>query len=100
MIANEAKDYIIKHCNPNFSNGKTEWDQAMSAAVNALEKQIPKKPIRIDKNRTFDGNWKMICPTCEKVLMERITTPQESYPIFYNRSECCLCGQALDWSEE
>ena len=73
---------------------------AMDLAVDALEKQIPKKPKHVNKNDIFDGNWKKICPTCGMVLMERITTNVESYPRHYNMSGFCWCGQKIDWGTE
>jgi hypothetical protein len=73
---------------------------AMELAVEALQKQIPKKPKRVNKNDIFDGNWRKICPTCGKVLMERITTNVESHPRYYNMSGFCWCGQAIDWGTE
>jgi hypothetical protein len=73
---------------------------AMEIAVEAMEKQIPQKPIRINKNWEFDGNWSMICPTCKRTLLKRITTAEESYPIFYNKTGHCWCGQAIDWGVE
>ena len=81
-------------CESDFS------EEALDMAISALEKQIPKKPKHIDKNATFDGNWKMVCPACGRVLVERITTPEESYPRIYNHSPHCICGQAIDWEEE
>lgn len=72
---------------------------ARELAISALEKQIPKKPKRVNKNSVFDGNWKMICPCCGAVLIERITTEDTSYPIQYNMTKHCTCGQALDWSD-
>ena len=74
--------------------------EVIDMAISALEKQIPKKPKRIDKNATFDGNWKKVCPACGRVLVERITTPEESYPRTYNHTPHCICGQAIDWEEE
>ena len=74
--------------------------EALNMAISALEKQIPKKPKRFDKNATFDGNWKKVCPACGRVLVERITTPEESYPEIYNHTPHCICGQAIDWEEE
>ena len=62
---------------------------AEELAVWALERQIPKKPKHVNKNDIFDGNWRKICPTCGKVLMERITTNVESYPRHYNMSGFC-----------
>lgn len=74
--------------------------EAITLAISALEKQIPQKPKRIDKNVTFDGNWKKVCPACGRVLVERVTTPEESYPRIYNHSPHCICGQTIDWEEE
>lgn len=73
---------------------------AMEIAVEAMEKQIPKKPIRINKNKEFDGNWKKICPSCGSMLIERITTPERSFPRHYNYTQHCWCGQAIDWEGE
>ena len=72
---------------------------AAEIAVGAMKKQIPVKPIRIDKNNEFDGNWIKICPSCKMVLIERITTNEESYPRLYNYTLHCKCGQAIDWEE-
>ena len=72
---------------------------AMELAVCALKKQIPMKPKHVNKNDIFDGNWRKICPTCGRVLMERITTNIESYPRHYNTSGFCWCGQAIDWGK-
>lgn len=74
--------------------------EALRMAIETLEKQIPKKPIRIDKNKEFDGNWKKLCPLCGRVLMERITTSESSYPRHYNYTGHCWCGQAIDWGNE
>ena len=52
--------------------------EAYSVALNALEKQIPKK--------LKDDGW-LYCPICGRdVLMDRF-------------NYCPDCGQALDWSE-
>ena len=76
------------------------YEETYDKAIAALEKQIPKKPIHIDKNKEFDGNWKKVCPTCGRVLVERITTSEESYPQLYISSGYCWCGQALDRKED
>ena len=83
---------------------EVEWNYPMDyaiafkMAISALEKEIAKKPERINKNSVFDGNWKMICPCCGAILVERITTEDKSYPIQYNMTNHCKCGQTLDWS--
>lgn len=71
--------------------------EAVDIAISALEKQIGKKPKHIDKNGVFDGNWMKVCPACGRVLMERITTEESSYPRHYNMTEYCSCGQRIDW---
>ena len=65
-----------------------EFESALALAIDALEKQVPKKPI-IRKTEDYFGYVKYIlCPNCEKVDFgyER--------PCF-----CKLCGQAIDWEE-
>lgn len=53
--------------------------EAYSVALNALEKQIPKK--------LKDDGW-LYCPICGRdVLMDRF-------------DYCPDCGQALDWSDD
>ena len=37
MTREEAKVYIIRHCNPDYPKGKTEWEQAVNMAIRALE---------------------------------------------------------------
>ena len=70
---------------------------AVEIAVEAMEKQIPKKPVMINRNEEFDGNWKKVCPRCGRMLMERITTSEQSYPRHYNMTGFCWCGQAILW---
>ena len=63
--------------------------EAMNLAIEALEKQIPKKPI-IRKTEDYFGYVKYIlCPSCEKVEFGF------NQPCF-----CERCGQAIDWGEE
>ena len=66
--------------------------EAVSVAIEALEKQIPKKP-----DYEGDGYWNgelvydtWICPHCEK-----------KYEVDYEEYDFCPnCGQAIDWSED
>ena len=39
MTVKEAKEYIIRHCNPDYPNGKTEWETAVNMAIGALTAQ-------------------------------------------------------------
>ena len=56
-------------------------DVACDMAINALEKQIPKKP------KTDDRYVMYICPCCNDFIK-----------VSHN---CCQnCGQAIDWSDK
>ena len=56
--------------------------EAICKTIEALEKQIPKKPYDI-----------VHCPLCKiEVEMQPIDTEQVTY--------CLHCGQAIDWSEQ
>lgn len=63
------------------------YTQSAKLAIKALERQIPKKPYDVDTERkTFD------CPECLSTLYINKDMRDCGY--------CCICGQALDWSEE
>ena len=62
--------------------------EKVNLALEALEKQIPKKPI-IRKTKDYFGYAEYIlCPNCKKVDFGL------TQPCF-----CRLCGQAIDWKE-
>lgn len=57
---------------------------------NALEKQIPKKPII--------GSWiPAKCPCCNKYIGEWL---EDGYVKNWTNLKVCDCGQKLDWSED
>lgn len=58
--------------------------EARGMAINALEKQIPKKPISYDDCEQF-----VIRCTCGKCTDTRVF-----------HGYCTWCGQKLDWSDE
>ena len=69
----------------NFGNQK----EAFSVAINALEKQIPKKPIFANNMMTKDKF--LMCPCCEFRLPDSLV---------FLKTRCWNCGQKLDWSDE
>ena len=70
---------------------EVEWDYpldyaiAFAVAIEALEKQIPKRAI-LDAIFPSGIEW-YLCPTCNHNNIEK----SDSY--------CHACGQALDWRE-
>lgn len=67
------KDFEPENDNSNYEN-KIDF---LKTAIEALEKQIPKKPINISWTHYH-------CPICKKSV---------------NSNYCGNCGQAIDWSE-
>jgi formate dehydrogenase maturation protein FdhE len=80
-----AKAYDSYCLFPN-EHDQEDWDNysalaaALEMAVEALEKQIPKKP-----KMPLDAYW--VCPTCGS----KVEHPFE---------HCRRCGQAIDWTED
>ena len=66
--------------------GEVEWEYpldysvAFETAIEALEKQIPKKVT------------KSVCPSCNRIFLFRHGEKRKG-------DYCDNCGQALDWSE-
>lgn len=58
--------------------------EALQTAMQALEKQIPKKPIE-------KSPWVYHCPNCDSKKVEEVFIERFRY--------CRDCGQALDWSD-
>lgn len=77
----------IKSLKEMFPKGLCEVNEYKMAqvAINALEKQIPKKPIERISLLGLDKGGK--CPTCNK----HINTCR--YWMY------CECGQKIDWSD-
>ena len=83
MIPQEAlrhfEEQVCKHC--------CEWDNSLrhcntcptDTAKKALEKQVPKKPVKLN------------CPRC------RFNGIDNSWWVF---TYCPECGQRIDWGEE
>lgn len=59
----------------------TAMRESINFAIEALEKQIPKKPPNQDRT---------VCPSCNSKA--RYGMPYEYF--------CPHCGQAIDWSDE
>ena len=83
------------NCEYCYSQGNFgEQKEAFQIAINALEKQIPKKPDCIE-----DKMW--CCPVCNNNLLHKwIKYPTRLMPKSKGLPHCMSCGQAIDWSDE
>lgn len=84
MNAQEALTRIKEHRDIHFHNelNAIYITEALDMAIEALEKQIPKKPKLDNDNGIYETEH---CPNCNRQLF-----PNEHH---------CRCGQALDWSD-
>ena len=87
-------DRKCDNCDYNYAQGNNgEQKEALKVAIQALKKQIPKKPTPIDYEKYMDtvknalflkgAYW---CPNCNHVVK--------------CGTYCSDCGQKLDWSDE
>ena len=87
-IVKKEKAYMDSHA------GKAQ-SEAFQMAINALEKQIPKKPRKTDSYRgVLKRVYAYVCPTCGNVCLEKYMNERQ------NTMFCWNCGQKLDWSDE
>ena len=96
MTVSEA----IKEVRFNMSkiglNNKTakRVSEAKKIAIQALEKQIPKKPIMKQYFENLEDEY-LCCPKCGEILTDIIPADNKTF-YFY----CMNCGQKFDWSDE
>ena len=95
MTESEAKTILERDLNCLKQNkALPDSIEAMEIAINALEKQIPKKPDCIE-----DKMW--CCPVCDNNLLHKwIKYPTRLMPKSEGLPHCMSCGQAIDWSDE
>ena len=78
---------INKNLDGKASDDVKELEFDFDRAINALEKQIPKKPKmrHIEKYDGYNDGW---CSCCEAYVIEE-----------NNKNFCSECGQKLDWRD-
>ena len=94
----ETSIELAKMCTQNFE--RTKEIEAYAMAIQALEKQIPKKP-----NKTIDSSWGVkkeahTCPVCDYYLTEVQFIASQKIESNKKITYCETCGQAIDWSDE
>ena len=60
-----------------------EFESALALAIDALKRQIPRKPDKDNENGVYE---KEHCPSCHRSLF-----PNDHH---------CECGQAIDWEDD
>ena len=95
MTEREAKKEIEHNVFCNTDNFEmTISKECYKTIINALEKQIPKKPDCIE-----DRMW--CCPVCDNHLLPKwVKYPTELMPKTEGLPHCMSCGQKIDWSDE
>lgn len=72
-----------------------EYGEAIEVGISALEKQIPKKPVRQDIYSNYE------CPCCKSTRVVEYDTENREYDLDCGKNDYCPdCGQKIDWSEE
>lgn len=106
MTPKEALDYMeneirciqrARYCDRDCANCALVKEdkpliEAFGKAIEALEKQIPKKVTHEATLRRC-----CTCPTCKNVVDKFEKWGESTVRITYNH--CQICGQALDWND-
>ena len=97
MTESEAIELIEKDLKLHSKDLSSKYKNGLRMAIQALEKQIPKKIVRVKLRPTEWGSG-FRCPECEA---EQTATEFFGYGKADNKiTFCWSCGQKLDWSEE
>lgn len=75
--------------------------ESVNMAIEALEKQIPQKPVIKDdayENYTSEPIQAYVCPSCGEVLIAIKTKELLKLNLFFVKPKFCQeCGQAIEW---
>ena len=80
MIYEEAIENLKYLISDDCTDTQHDFVEEIKIAIEALEKQIPKKPYKDNENGVYE---KEHCPSCHRSLF-----PNDHH---------CECGQAIDW---
>lgn len=90
-----------EHCKE--CQDKPKFNEMKDMVISALEKQIPKKPIKIfydeqDDDDWYDEKYTYQCPLCKENEVGWYS--KEICEWIYQTAHCERCGQAIDWRNE
>lgn len=86
MTAEEAQERLV--CILNNNQFAKADKKAMYLAINAINKQIPKKPTNFAIENNGYTIYDCECPTCGQ-------SHRELFPFGF----CIHCGQKIDWGD-
>ena len=90
MIESEAIELIEKDLKLHSKDLSSKYKNGLRMAIQALEKQIDKKPYHISQVDDND-NANVECPVCHAITDYAVNIIKRGY--------CWKCGQLLDWSD-
>ena len=96
MTREEAKAYIIRHCNPDYPKGKTEWEQAMNMAIKALE-QPESQWIPCSERLPEEGREFLCCDERGESIIGLPYADEEAYTGFSAESETEYIFNCVAW---
>ena len=95
MTESEAKTILERDLNCLKQNkALPDSIESMEIAINALEKQIPKKPVMKPYFDDMEEEY-LCCPTCGEALTDRI--PMDNKDFYFH---CFNCGQKFNWESD
>lgn len=81
-----TKDEAIKFAKENILAYTSEMAEFKALAIEAIEKQVPKMPIKSDREIRYCEVWE--CPSCGFEWSSRVV------------DYCYRCGQRINWGDE
>ena len=87
MTYEEAKVYFEREKETDYWFDQPGVEEVVDLAIEALEKQILKKP-------NVDDKYNFYCPSCGEIFEDEAEGVAMCYDF------CPFCGQRIDWSEE
>lgn len=91
MTLEDAKStFLLEHCAERcdgYQNDDTCKNCEINVAIKAIDKQIPKKPVRTSRVTEMLQNRKYKCPVCGMLTLD-------------DMPGYCSCGQKILWEVE
>lgn len=65
MTREEAKRFLVEHCNPRYPDGdKSQWDEAINLAISALEQSVDVQTDTISRKAAIEAVISL-CDDCD-----------------------------------